>query len=82
MYDNATDEPHRLIAASVDLIPADRNQYGYLSEHKSFGQTDEKGWRYAKTLARNDVGDDLGVEFDPNVSYDEARISGGCRTRS
>jgi len=38
LYDNATDEPHRLVAASVGLaIPADRNQYGYLSEHKSFG---------------------------------------------
>src|SRR6202171_2249388 len=48
MYDNATNEPHRLVAASVGLaIPAERDQYGYLSEHKSFGQTGEKAGHYA-----------------------------------
>src|ERR1700737_882062 len=43
MYDNSTNEPHRLVAASVGLaIPAERDKYGYLSEHTSFGQTHEK----------------------------------------
>jgi arginine decarboxylase len=74
MYDNATDEPHRLIAASVGLaIPADRSQYGYLSEHKSFGQTDEKAGDYAEDLAATMLATILGVEFDPNVSYDERK---------
>ena len=74
MYDNATDEPHRLIAASVGLaIPADRMQYGYLSEHKSFGQTDEKAGDYAEDLAATMLATILGVEFDPNVSYDERK---------
>jgi arginine decarboxylase len=74
MYDNATNEPHRLLAASVGLaIPADRNQYGYLSEHKSFGQTDEKAGDYAEDLAATMLATILGVEFDPNVSYDERK---------
>jgi arginine decarboxylase len=74
MYDNATDEPHRLVAASVGLaIPADKNQYGYLSEHKSFGQTDEKAGDYAEDLAATMLATILGVDFDPNVSYDERK---------
>jgi arginine decarboxylase len=74
MYDNATDEPHRLVAASVGLaIPADRNQYGYLSEHKSFGQTDERAGDYAEDLAATMLATILGVEFDANTSYDERK---------
>jgi arginine decarboxylase len=74
MYDNSTDEPHRLIAASVGLaIPADKDQYGYLSEHKSFGQTDEKAGDYAEDLAATMLATSLGVDFDPNVSYDERK---------
>lgn len=37
---NATNEPNRLIAASVGCaIPANRKKYGYLSEHHPFGET-------------------------------------------
>src|SRR5206468_1675818 len=40
MSENATNEPHRLVAASVGVaIPKDRNQYGYPPEHHSYGQT-------------------------------------------
>ena len=74
LYDNSTNEPHRLVAASVGLaIPADSGQYGYLSEHKSFGQTDEKAGDYAEDLAATMLATILGVEFDPNVSYDERK---------
>ena len=39
----STNEPNRLIAASVGLAnPADDNQYGYLSEHHSTGETAQK----------------------------------------
>jgi arginine decarboxylase len=74
MYDNATNEPHRLVAASVGLaIPADKSSYGYLSEHKSFGQTDQKAGDYAEDLAATMLATSLGVDFDPNVSYDERK---------
>ena len=52
MSDNATDEPHRLIAASVGVaIPANPSYYGYLSEHHSFGETEQKAGDYAEDLA-------------------------------
>ena len=41
LSDNATKEPHRLVAAGVGVaIPKDKNMYGYLSEHHSFGETE------------------------------------------
>jgi arginine decarboxylase len=74
MHDNATNEPHRLIAASVGLaIPANPAQYGYLSEHHSFGETDQKAGDYAEDLAATMLATILGVEFDPNASYDERK---------
>jgi arginine decarboxylase len=73
-YDNATNEPHRLVAASVGMaIPANKEQYGYLSEHKSFGETDQKAGDYAEDLAATMLATILGVDFDPNVSYDERK---------
>ncbi len=40
---SSTNEPNRLIAASVGLArPADNTQYGYLSEHHSTGETAQK----------------------------------------
>src|SRR5260370_15285581 len=40
MYDNSTNEPHRLVAASVGLaIPAERGQYGDLSGPKGVRRT-------------------------------------------
>ena len=71
---NSTNEPHRLITASVGIaIPADPNQYGYLSEHASFGETEEKAGDYAEDLAAQMLATILGIEFDPNSSYDEKK---------
>src|SRR4030065_2968819 len=39
---NSTNEPRRLTYASIGVaIPSGKEKYGYLSEHQSFGQTDE-----------------------------------------
>ena len=74
MSRNSTNEPHRLITSSVGLaIPKDPNQYGYLSEHESFGETEEKAGDYAEDLAATMLATILGVEFDPNSSYDEKK---------
>ena len=74
MSDNATNEPHRLIAASVGVaIPANTSMYGYLSEHHSFGETDQKAGDYAEDLAATMLATILGVDFDPNVGYDERK---------
>ncbi len=69
---NATNEPNRLISASIGVaIPQDSNQYGYLSEHHPFGETDEKAGDYAEDLAAQMLATTLGIEFDPDVAWDE-----------
>ena len=72
--ENSTREPHRLIAASVGVaMPADRNTYGYLSEHHSFGETEQVAGEYAEELAAEMLATTLGVEFDPDQSWDEKK---------
>lgn len=72
MSRNATNEPNRLIAASIGAaLPADPNQYGYLSEHHPFGETDEKAGEYAEDLAASMLALTLGIEFDANIAWDE-----------
>src|SRR4051812_22683288 len=52
MSEAATREPHRLIAATVGVaIPRDRELYGYLSEHHSFGESEDIAGDYAEELA-------------------------------
>ena len=69
---NSTNEPNRLIAASVGCaIPADNGWYGYLSEHHSFGETEEKAGDYAEDLAFEMLSSTLGLEIDTNKSWDE-----------
>jgi arginine decarboxylase len=73
MSENSSNEPNRLMAASVGLaLPADKNAYGYLSEHHSFGQTDEGAGDYAEDLAASMLASTLGVELPPgNLGWDE-----------
>jgi len=68
---NETNEPNRLISASIGLaIPNDKTIYGYLSEYHSFGMTGEKSGEYAEDLAAYMLASTLGLEFDPDKSYD------------
>jgi arginine decarboxylase len=72
--ENSTHEPHRLLAASIGVaIPADRNTYGYLSEHHSFGETEDAAGDYAEELAAEMLATTLNVEFDPDRSWDEKK---------
>jgi len=68
----ASSEPSRLIAASVGCaVPADADQYGYLSEHHSFGETDSKAGDYAEDLAASMLATTLGIEFNSDNAWDE-----------
>lgn len=74
LYDNATNEPHRLIAASVGLaLPKNKDHHGYLSEHKSFGQTEQQAGDYTEDLAAEMLATTLGVPFDPDKSWNERK---------
>jgi len=72
--ENSTREPHRLAASSIGVaIPADRSTYGYLSEHHSFGETDDVAGDYAEELAAEMLATTLDVEFDADKSWDEKK---------
>ena len=74
MSRNATNEYRRLVASSVGLaIPADSTQYGYLSEHKGFGQTEEESGEYAEDLAASMLATILGIEFDADAAWDKRK---------
>ena len=78
---NQSNENRRMIGSSVGLaIPANKFDYGYLSEHHSFGQTREEAGDYAEDLAASMLGSSLGIEIDVDAAWDEKkeiyRISG------
>ncbi|MCP4599133.1 MAG: arginine decarboxylase, pyruvoyl-dependent [Proteobacteria bacterium] len=69
-----TNEPNRLIAASVGLAtPADKSHYGYLSEHHSYGETARICGDYSEDLAASMLATTLGIDFDPDTDYDERK---------
>lgn len=69
---NETNEPNRLLVSSIGCaVPSEENQYGYLSEHHSFGETDEVAGEYAEDLAASMLATTLGIEFDPEAAWDE-----------
>lgn len=74
MAKSSTNEPNRLISASVGVaIPQDRSHYGYLSEHHAYGETEKKSGDYAEDLAASMLAGTLGIEFDVVKSYDEKK---------
>ncbi len=67
-----TDEPNRLIVSSIGCaIPNDKTKHGYLSEHHAFGLTDEKAGDYAEDLAASMLASTIGIDFNPEASWDE-----------
>ncbi len=67
-----TNENNRLIAASIGCaVPADSNAYGYLSEHHSCGETDQKAGDYAEDIAASMLATTLGLEFDSEKAWSE-----------
>ena len=71
---NQTNEPHRLISASVGVAqPKDRTKYGYLSEYEAFGQNEKFAGDYAEDIAAQMLASSLGIDFDPEKSWDEKR---------
>ena len=70
----SSNEFSRLIAASIGCaIPNDKNLYGYLSEHHSFGQTEKVAGDYAEDQAAAMLASTLGIEFDEEKSWDEKK---------
>ncbi len=69
-----TNEPNRLISSAVGLaVPKDREHYGYISEHHSFGETAKKTGDYAEDLAATMLATTLGIEFDSDEAWDSRK---------
>jgi arginine decarboxylase len=74
MSRNATNEPNRLIGAAVGVaIPEDRDNYGYISEHHSFGITGRKLEDITEDLAATMLATTLGLELDPDKAWDKRK---------
>jgi len=74
LAESATNEPSRLVAASIGLaLPADPSHHGYISEHHSYGQKEVVSGEYAEDLAASMLATVLGVPFDPDKAWDERR---------
>ena len=72
MARNSTNEPNRLIAASIGAaIPAEKSNYGYLSEYHPFGVKEKLAGDYAEDLAAQMLATTLGVEFDAEADWNE-----------
>ena len=67
MSRNKTNEPNRLVGASVGVaIPKNREEHGYISEHHCFGEASKKIGDYTEDLAATMLATTLGIEFDPD----------------
>ncbi len=72
LSENATNEAHRLISASIGLaIPNNPARYGYLSEHHSFGQNEKESGLYAEQLAMEMLATTLGENLDVSRIWSE-----------
>jgi arginine decarboxylase len=74
MARNDTNEPNRLVSAAIGLaLPSNKETYGYLSEHHTYGETAKKAGEYAEDLAATMLATTLGIEFDPDEAWDERK---------
>jgi len=71
---NSTNEPNRVISAAIGMArPKNAKQYGYISEHHAFGETQRKSADFAEDLAATMLASTLGIELDPDVAWDERK---------
>jgi arginine decarboxylase len=74
MARNETNEPNRLISSAIGVArPANTNNYGYLSEHHSFGEVAKICGEYAEDLAATMLATTLGVKFNPDKAWDQRK---------
>jgi len=72
--ESSTNEPSRLVAASIGLaMPADPSHHGYISEHHGYGQNEVAAGDYAEDLAASMLATVLDVPFDPEQAWDARR---------
>jgi len=67
-----SNEPNRLMSIAIGIaMPRDNSNYGYISEHHTFGETAKKSGDYAEDLAATMLATTLGIEFNPDIAWKE-----------
>ncbi len=68
----STNEPHRLIAASIGVaVPANEDDYGYLSELHTYGMSDQTAGDLAEDMAAAMLASTQGLEFSEDADWDQ-----------
>ena len=71
LADASTDEPSRMIGAGIGLaVPAEGQQYGYISEHHGYGMREKRIADLVEDMAATMLATTLGIEFDSETNYD------------
>ena len=74
MSRNKTNEPNRLVGAAIGVaIPKEKDSYGYISEHHSFGEVSKKLGDHVEDLSATMLAMTLGLDFDPDKAWDERK---------
>ena len=74
LAEEATNEPSRLVGASIGLaMPAAGHQYGYISEHHGYGMIEQRMRDFVEDMAATMLATTLGIEFDPETAYDQRK---------
>ncbi len=74
MARNETNEPNRLVSAAIGIaMPRDQENYGYLSEHHSYGEIAKLSGDFAEDLAATMLASTLGLPFDSDQAWDERK---------
>ncbi len=88
LSENATDDPHRVITASIGMaVPDDPSHYGYLAEHSDVGKSAKEISLHTEYLAAEMLATKLGEKLkEPPTGKPAAsfRVSNGLslKTRS
>ncbi|WP_337860577.1 arginine decarboxylase, pyruvoyl-dependent [Ferroplasma sp.] len=60
---NSSNELNRMISAAIGVaIPSDKSKWGYLSEHHTFGQTENDSGHFAEKLAAEMLASTMGLD--------------------
>ncbi len=74
MAECRTNEPSRLASAGVGLaVPANSEDYGYISEHHGYGMVRLKCADLVEDMAATMLATTHGIDLDPEKAYDERR---------
>ncbi|WMT51155.1 MAG: arginine decarboxylase, pyruvoyl-dependent [Ferroplasma sp.] len=69
---NSSNELNRMISSAIGVaVPSDRSKWGYLSEHHTFGQTENDSGHFAEKLAAEMLASTMGL--DDHLKWEERK---------